>query len=70
MDIDLTQTFNGKYRRLSWSAPSPTVDTRFGDPKYFLHPEEQRGFTVREPQEYKDFPTHLFFKVLKTNNLK
>ena len=62
MDIDLTQTFNGKYRRLSWSAPSPTVDTRFGDPKYFLHPEEQRGFTVREAARIQGFPDSFIFQ--------
>ncbi len=44
----IRSTFNGKYRRLQWDEPSPTVHTSFGDPRYFLHPDEQRGFTVRE----------------------
>jgi len=53
--IDLTGTFNGKYRRLSWEKPSCTVDTRFGLPKYFLHPSQQRGFTVREAARIQGF---------------
>jgi DNA (cytosine-5)-methyltransferase 1 len=54
--FDLTHTFNGKYRRLKWEGPSYTVDTRFGDPRYFLHPEQQRGFTVRETARIQGFP--------------
>ena len=50
---DLTHTFNGKHRRLSWDTPALTVDTRFGDPRYFLHPSENRGFSVSVR------PTHL-----------
>jgi DNA (cytosine-5)-methyltransferase 1 len=58
---DLTNTFNGKYRRLSWDEPSLTVDTRFGDPKYFLHPSENRGFTVREAARIQGFPDTFVF---------
>lgn len=54
--VDLTQTFNGKYRRASPSGVSYTVDTRFGDYRYFLHPVEQRGFTVREAARIQGFP--------------
>jgi len=54
--FDLTHTFNGKYRRLRWDEPAFTVDTRFGDPRYFLHPAEQRGFTVREAARLQGFP--------------
>ena len=53
---DLAHTFNGKFRRLQWDRPSLTVDTRFGDPRYFLHPEEHRGFTVREAARIQGFP--------------
>lgn len=59
--FDLTDTFNGKFRRLSWDRPSPTVDTRFGDPRYFLHPDEHRGFTVREAARIQGFPDHFSF---------
>lgn len=58
---DLTHTFNGKYRRLSWDTPANTVDTRFIDPRYFLHPEEDRGFTVREAARIQGFPDSFSF---------
>lgn len=58
---DLAETFNGKFRRLDWNEPSLTVDTRFGDPKYFLHPDEDRGFTVREAARIQGFPDSFIF---------
>lgn len=54
--FDLKHTFNGKYRRLRWDEPSATVDTRFGNPRYFLHPLEHRGFSVREAARIQGFP--------------
>jgi len=54
--IDLTNTFNGKFRRLKWDDVSPTVDTRFGQPRYFLHPSEDRGFSFREAARIQSFP--------------
>jgi len=59
--FDLTHTFNGKCRRLRWDEPAFTVDTRFGDPRYFLHPTEQRGFTVREAARVQGFPDDFEF---------
>lgn len=59
---DLTRTFNGKYRRLSMEEPCTTVDTRFGNPLYFLHPEEDRGFTVREAARIQGFPDDFIFE--------
>jgi len=59
---DLTMTFNGKYRRLSWDMPTPTVDTRFGNPVYFLHPEENRGFSVREAARIQGFADDFVFE--------
>lgn len=53
--VDLVGTFNGKFRRLAWDKPSCTVDTRFGSPRYFLHPTEDRGFTVREAARIQGF---------------
>jgi DNA (cytosine-5)-methyltransferase 1 len=53
--VDLAHTFNGKYRRLSYDMPSPTVDTRFGSPMYFLHPEEHRPMSVREAARIQGF---------------
>ena len=58
---DLTHTFNGKYRRLRVDAPSHTVDTRFGDPRLFLHPNENRGLTVREAARIQGFDDSFIF---------
>lgn len=59
--VDLAATFNGKFRRLHWDKPSCTVDTRFGSPRYFLHPSQQRGFTVREAARVQGFPDDYVF---------
>jgi DNA (cytosine-5)-methyltransferase 1 len=32
------------------------VDTRFGNARNFLHPEEHRGLTVREAARIQGFP--------------
>ncbi len=61
-DIDLAGTFNGKYRRLEWDSPSCTVDTRFGSPRYFLHPAYPRGFTVREAARIQGFKDSYIFQ--------
>jgi DNA (cytosine-5)-methyltransferase 1 len=59
--VDLAGTFNGKFRRLAWDKPSSTVDTRFGSPRYFLHPTQQRGFTIREAARIQGFDdTYIF----------
>jgi len=67
---DLTQTFNGKYRRLDKSESSLTVDTRFGSPRYFLHPSENRGFTVREAARIQGFPDSYEFFGSETKQYK
>jgi DNA (cytosine-5)-methyltransferase 1 len=59
--FDLVHTFNGKFRRLSFAHPSPAVDTRFGTPRYFLHPEDNRGFSVREAARIQGFPDDFVF---------
>jgi DNA (cytosine-5)-methyltransferase 1 len=58
---DLTHTFNGKFRRMRWDRPSLTVDTRFGEPRYFLHPKEHRGFSIREAARIQGFPDSFRF---------
>ena len=67
--FDLTHTFNGKYKRLQWDECAPTVDTRFIEPRYFLHPEECRGFSVAEMAALQDFPeTYVFPDCLTTSS--
>lgn len=53
--VELRHTYNGKYRRLAWNELSPTVDTHFGRPSLFLHPEEDRGLSVREAARIQGF---------------
>jgi len=60
-DFDLCGTFNGKFKRLQWDEPSFAVDTRFGNPRYFLHPSENRGFTVREAARIQGFSDEQMF---------
>ncbi len=64
--FDLAHTFNGKFRRLSVVHPSPAVDTRFGTPRYFLHPDENRGFSVREAARIQGFPDSFTFEGLQS----
>ena len=60
--FDFTHAFNGKFRRLSNEHTSPAVDTRFGQPRYFLHPSENRGLSVREAARIQGFPDEFIFE--------
>lgn len=59
--VDLTNTFNGKYKRLDISSFSPTVDTRFGNYKNFIHPFEDRSLSVREAARIQGFKDSFVF---------
>lgn len=67
---DLTHTFNGKFRRLPWDRPSYTVDTRFTQSRHFLHPDEDRGFTVREAARIQGFPDSFSFQGTETDQIR
>ncbi|MFT5686127.1 MAG: DNA (cytosine-5)-methyltransferase 1 [Myxococcota bacterium] len=48
---------SGLFKRPRWDEPAPTILTNFHSPRYFLHPELNRPFTLREcarMQSFKD----------------
>lgn len=59
--VDLKNTFNGKYKRLDLNSVSPTVDTRFGHYKNFIHPTEHRSLSVREAARIQGFEDTFIF---------
>ena len=65
--VDLTHTYNGKFRRLPTGGISPTVDTHFGDPRLFIHPYDDRGLTPREAARIQGFPDDF---VIRGNRLR
>ncbi|MGS1120478.1 DNA cytosine methyltransferase [Rhodanobacter sp. UC4436_H3] len=69
-NVDLKHGFNGKYRRPKIGGESFTVDTKFGDPRYFLHPTQHRGFTVREAARIQGFPDTYIFRGLVKDQYK
>ena len=68
--VDLTHTFNGKYRRQRLDSPTRTVDTRFGDHRLFLHPTENRAFTVREAARLQGFGDDFIFSGSTTQQFR
>lgn len=54
--IEMARTYNGRFKRPSLASPSPTVDTKFTQARYFLHPTEDRAFSVREAARLQTFP--------------
>ena len=68
--IDIAGVFNGGFRRLSLGHPSYTVDTRFGLAKYFLHPRQNRGMTVREAARIQGFPDDFVFTGARAEQYK
>jgi DNA (cytosine-5)-methyltransferase 1 len=53
-----TSGFGDVYGRMKWDAPSPTITGGCGSPSKgrFLHPEEDRGITLREASLLQGFP--------------
>ena len=47
---------SGLFKRPKWDDPSPTVLTNFNNPRYFLHPQEDRPFSLRECARLQTFP--------------
>lgn len=54
---------SGLFKRPNWNEPSPTVLTVFDNPRYFVHPLEDRPFSVRECARLQGFPDWFEFGV-------
>ena len=68
--IDLSRTFNGRYKRLTAEGKSYAVDTRYGDPRYYLHYSENRGLSVRESARVQGFPDEFIFSGTLTQQFR
>lgn len=58
---------SGLFKRPIWNEPAPTVLTNFHNPRYFLHPLEDRPFTLRECARLQGFPDSFIFTNSNTN---
>lgn len=52
---------SGLFKRPDWNEPSPTVLTIFDNPRYFLHPSENRPLSLRECARLQSFPDSFTF---------
>lgn len=52
---------SGLYKRPDWNSPSPTVLTNFHSPRYFIHPLEDRPFSLRECARLQGFSDNFIF---------
>lgn len=57
---------SGLFKRPLWDKPSPTILTNFHNPRYFLHPEESRPFTLRECARLQGFDDSFTFSLSET----
>ena len=57
---------SGLFKRPDWDRPSPTILTNFHNPRYFLHPEKNRPFSLRECARLQGFPDTF---MLQSNNV-
>lgn len=52
---------SGLFKRPKWDEPSPTVLTNFHSPRYFIHPERNSPFSLRECARLQGFPDDFLF---------
>lgn len=58
---------SGLFKRPNWDEPAPTVLTVFSNPRYFLHPTEDRPFSLRECARLQGFPDSFRFVTPETD---
>lgn len=59
---------SGLFKRPKWDEPSPTVLTNFHNPRYFIHPERNSPFSLRECARLQGFPDDFLFT--ETDDIK
>lgn len=52
---------SGLFKRPRWDEPSPTVLTNFHSPRYFMHPDDPRPFSLRECARLQGFDDTFVF---------
>jgi DNA (cytosine-5)-methyltransferase 1 len=52
---------SGLFKRPFWNDPCQTVLTNFYNPRYFIHPKEDRPFSLRECARLQGFPDDFLF---------
>lgn len=65
----MKQGFKDSYCRMFWDKPSPTITTKFYSISNgrFIHPEENRGISIREGATLQTFPKEYVFYGNKTH---
>lgn len=69
--IGKDNSFKDTFGRLWWDRPSPTITTRFNSVSNgrFVHPEENRGLSLREGATLQSFPKNYRFLSNSTGNI-
>lgn len=52
---------SGLFKRPLWDAPSQTILTNYHNPRYFIHPDQNRPFSLRECARLQGFPDSFHF---------
>ena len=59
--FELKNSFNGIFRRPRWDLPCEAILTVFANPRNYIHPSQDRPFSVRECARIQDFPDDFQF---------